>query len=90
METHDGHRPLPPIKAPSNSAPVADVARLKRLWPNRIHESNWLKGSICALGVHRWYPVLVGGPATSVKCSFCRWCAEVGVLGVSPESVVSD
>jgi hypothetical protein len=29
-------------------------ASLARLWPNRVHESNWLKTLACWLGLHRW------------------------------------
>jgi hypothetical protein len=49
---------------------------LQRLWPNRTHESNWLKDAICAVGFHRWYPLEIA----TLKCSFCRWCAKVKVL----------
>ena len=31
------------------------VEALRRLWPNRQHESNWLKNLLCRFGMHRWY-----------------------------------
>jgi hypothetical protein len=27
---------------------------LRKLWPNRTHESNWVKDVACRLGLHRW------------------------------------
>lgn len=33
----------------------AALARsLAKLWPNRLHESNWFKNLLCYLGLHRW------------------------------------
>ena len=43
MERRDEHRPLPPMKEPLNCDPAVNEAALKRLWPNRSHESNWLR-----------------------------------------------
>jgi hypothetical protein len=31
--------------------PGIDVASLRRGWPHRTHESNWLKDVVCALGL---------------------------------------
>jgi hypothetical protein len=61
------------------SAPLPlDPALLARLWPNRHHESNWLKDAFCSLGFHRWYPVDVSeGPQSKITCTFCRWCPKV-------------
>jgi hypothetical protein len=36
-------------------------ASLDRLWPNRVHESNWLKTLACWLGLHRWYEMSLEG-----------------------------
>ena len=50
-----------------------------RLWPNRVHESNWLKNVVCALGIHRWHRLRIGdAPATSSR-DFCRWCSKIKV-----------
>lgn len=50
-----------------------DLAPLGKLWPNREHESNWLKGLICAVGFHRWHTLKVG----NTTFDFCRWCPEI-------------
>ncbi len=56
-----------------------DPASLARLWPNRTHESNWLKQALCALGLHRWHRLEVPTSESTVDASFCRWCPEVKV-----------
>jgi hypothetical protein len=53
---------------------------LARLWPNRSHESNWVKTSLCKLGLHRWHPLDVPGPYGTINSTFCRWCPKVKVL----------
>jgi hypothetical protein len=63
-----------------SSAPSVDLASLAKLWPNRTHESNWMKDAICALGFHRWYPLEVSTSQAKINCNFCRWCSEVKVL----------
>jgi hypothetical protein len=55
----------------------SDARELARLWPNRTHESNWLKDVICGLGFHRWYSLQVSGPGKTAEYSFCRWCTKV-------------
>jgi hypothetical protein len=50
---------------------------LARLWPNRTHESNWVKGALCAVGAHRWYRVDVPVHGLILPCRFCRWCPKV-------------
>lgn len=60
--------------------PAFDVKMLERLWPNRNHESNWLKDLICALGLHRWYALELSGTDGTLSCRFCRWCTKVKVL----------
>jgi len=52
-----------------------DLAPLGRLWPHREHESNWLKGLLCAVGFHRWHTLMIGTPASAID--FCRWCPEI-------------
>jgi hypothetical protein len=61
-----------------------DWNALRRLWPNRTHESNWIKDVICRLGLHRWYPVEVPGPDCVISCLYCRWCPEIKVRQISP------
>jgi hypothetical protein len=50
-----------------------DLAPLGRLWPNREHESNWLKSLLCAVGFHRWHTLKVDGLAFD----FCRCCPDI-------------
>lgn len=45
----------------------ADLRSLERMWPNRTHESSWLKDVICALGFHRWHSAEVRGPDSNVS-----------------------
>ncbi len=53
---------------------------LERLWPNRTHESNWLKNVCCSMGLHCWHALDVSaGSGTKVRCGFCRWCPIVKV-----------
>ena len=51
--------------------------RLQRLWPNRVHESNWLKSLACSLGAHRWQEVDLEELEGGGKARFCRWCAKI-------------
>jgi hypothetical protein len=53
---------------------------LARLWPNRVHESNWLKSLACSLGLHRWYDVKFEDAKSTRRARFCRWCSELKVL----------
>jgi hypothetical protein len=57
---------------------------LGRLWPNREHESNWLKALFCALGFHRWHTLSIEVSTTSSQFDFCRWCPEI-----KPQATVS-
>ena len=50
---------------------------LARLWPNRVHESNWLKSLACRMGLHRWHEMKFEGSAQSDRVRFCRWCAKL-------------
>jgi hypothetical protein len=58
-----------------------DYAPLGRLWPNREHESNWLKGLICFVGFHRWHTVRVRGS----DFDFCLWCPRIRTYVESPQ-----
>lgn len=51
--------------------------RLQRLWPNRVHESNWLKHLACSLGLHRWQEVDLDELEPGRKARFCRWCSKI-------------
>jgi hypothetical protein len=53
---------------------------LARLWPNRVHESNWVKSLLCRLGFHRWQEMQFGPSVALQKARFCRWCPEIKVL----------
>jgi hypothetical protein len=50
---------------------------LEKLWPNRRHESNWLKDVLCAMGFHRWYLIDLSTLPSGAKYSFCRWCPKI-------------
>jgi hypothetical protein len=52
------------------------VARLARLWPNREHESNWLKALLCSVGIHRWHRVSLFCQEQN-EIAFCRWCPRI-------------
>jgi hypothetical protein len=54
-----------------------DLAALGRLWPNREHESNWLKALFCAAGFHRWYTLTLNFSQVAASFDFCRWCPEI-------------
>lgn len=54
---------------------------LRKLWPNRTHESNWLKDAGCGIGLHRWYQMTLNDAESRLRidCTFCRSCTEVRV-----------
>jgi hypothetical protein len=54
-----------------------ELAALRRLWPNREHESNWLKGLLCAFGLHRWHTLTINASPLSGEFDFCRSCPEI-------------
>jgi hypothetical protein len=58
-------------------SPAIDFQSFAKLWPNRTHESNWLKAMLCALGWHRWYRLDIPVSHSIIQCSFCRWCPKV-------------
>lgn len=65
---------------PQWSFPIS-VERLARLWPNREHESNWLKALCCRLGRHRWHVVTLEVGDLRKNVEFCRWCPKMKVGG---------
>jgi len=48
------------------------IASLARLWPNREHESSWLKNLLCSLGIHRWQELDISRLVPNDKATFCR------------------
>ena len=54
-----------------------DSKALQRLWPNREHESNWLKALFCLLGLHPWHTLTLKVASEPAAFDFCRWCPEV-------------
>jgi hypothetical protein len=53
------------------------AASLAKLWPNRLHESNWLKNLFCRVGMHCWTTLDLGELLQEKNVRFCRWCLEV-------------
>lgn len=60
-------------------APAA-LGVLARLWPNRVHESSWLKNLACGFGLHRWRKMKFEGLGTPRAAQFCMWCDEIRLL----------
>jgi len=69
-------------ECPADAQDVAEKwAALAKLWPNRTHESNWMKEVLCRLTLHRWHRVDVPGPqSTNVTADFCRRCTAIRLL----------
>jgi hypothetical protein len=61
---------------PSSKAAQEELARPS---PHRSHESNWFKGLLCAVGLHRWYSPNLTGLMPQRGIRFCRWCSAVRV-----------
>jgi len=53
---------------------------LPRLWPNRVHESNWVKSLACHFGLHRWQEMKFEDSQSAHLVRFCRWCTKVKTL----------
>jgi len=74
----------------ANRLPSPDELKplLRKLWPNRTHESNWLKDAACRLGLHRWYQMTLNDAKSRLRiyCTFCRFCTEVKVDDVQRAS----
>lgn len=58
--------------------PLFTPATLDRLWPNRVHESNWVMSLGCYFGLHRWQEMNFEDSQSAQLVRFCRWCAKVG------------
>jgi len=54
-----------------------DWAALRRFWPNREHDSNWVKAMLCACRVHRWHTLTFEIAKGQARFDFCRWCPEI-------------
>jgi hypothetical protein len=71
------------MTAPSDAILAKSLARL---WPNRMHESSFLKNLFCHVRLHRWAQLplhqLVPGQR---RVRFCRWCSKIEVNGVTYE-----
>lgn len=61
------------------------VASLARLWPHRVHESNWLTNLLCRLGVHHWHRLALDASFPVPEANFCRRCDAVVLAGVRSE-----
>jgi hypothetical protein len=53
---------------------------LAKLWPNRVHESNWVKNWACHFGLHRWQEMKFEDSQSAQLVRFCRWCARIKTL----------
>jgi hypothetical protein len=87
MDDAGKNQPQARLPSPDELKPL-----LRKLWPHRMHESNWLKDVVCRLGWHRWYPMTLNDSKSGLRivCTFCRWCTEVKVDDVqrAPGSIV--
>jgi hypothetical protein len=72
--------PEPNISISPPDAKLANI--LRKLWPNREHESNAFMGLLCHLGWHRWSTVDVERIIPERVVRFCRWCPGVEIDGV--------
>lgn len=61
---------------------AALTKQLARLWPNRQHESNWVRDLLCAFGMHRWSKLNLDHLLPGKEVEFCRWCPKIRVGGV--------
>jgi hypothetical protein len=83
MDDASKHQPRVSLPSPDEVKPL-----LRKLWPHRTHESNWLKDVACRLGQHRWYAMTLNDSVSGLRiaCTFCRFCTEVKVDGVQSAS----
>jgi hypothetical protein len=58
------------------TADEVPVASLARLWPNREHESSWLKNLLCTLGLHRWHELDIGRLLPNEKATLLSMVPE--------------
>lgn len=52
---------------------------LSRLWPHRLHESNYLKNLFCYFGLHRWTNLDLRSLRVEKNVRFCRWCSAIKI-----------
>jgi len=54
---------------PRVSLPSLDEVKplLRKFWPHRTHESNWLKDVACRLGQHRWYAMTLNDSVSGLR-----------------------
>jgi hypothetical protein len=75
---------LQPGSSPITTKPVFSTQTLVRLWPNREHESSWLKSLACRFGLHRWQNMQFGSSPSAQVAQFCRWCSKIKTLQGPP------
>ena len=61
-------------------APLFTPEALAKLWPNRVHESNWVKNLTCHFGLHRWQEMKFEDSQSAQLVRFCRWCVRIKTL----------
>jgi hypothetical protein len=67
----------------ADSGDVAFAKALARLWPHRLHESNWLKNVFCFFGLHSWRKLSLEELLPEKReVRFCFWCDKVKLDGV--------
>ena len=52
---------------------------LSKLWPHRMHESNYLKNLCCCFGLHRWTRLDLSALELHKDVIFCRWCLKIKI-----------
>ena len=68
----------------STTVPASDAQMaqsLAKLWPHRLHESNWLKNFFCWMRLHRWAQLDLRDQAQGREVWFCRWCEKIKIAG---------
>jgi len=69
-----------PLRRAKSAASGFSPETLARLWPNRVHESSWLKNLACHFGWHRWHEMKLEDSQSATPMRFCRWCAKSKIL----------
>jgi hypothetical protein len=72
------------VTQPDHDSADAAIQReaLRRLWPNRQHESNWIKNLLCRLGMHRWHHLDLDRLVPGEAADYCRRCPKIRFHGV--------
>lgn len=73
---------LKPLSWPNPSSDAELATSLAKLWPNREHESNAIKGLCCRYGLHRWRQLNLEELIPDKEVSYCFWCSKVRIDGV--------